>query len=83
MRRGNNDGGIETDASAVLPDMDRLPMGFLEEAKKFHEEQAPNRAAWRKAMQEASASTDRQGHQQPKAGLPEYCKKRPDSSDCK
>merc|ERR1719161_634331 len=45
MRRGNNDGGIETDASMVVPDLDRLPPGFLEEAKKVKGQAKKSQAA--------------------------------------
>jgi len=76
MRRGNNDGGVETDASAVEPDMTRLPAGFLEKAKKYNEEQMAVRAAW---QAQATSTQDHHG----KAGLSDYCKKRPDSPDCK
>jgi len=76
MRRGNNDGGIETDAAAVDPDMAKLPAGFLEKAKKYNEEQLAVRAGWQ------AQSKGKQEHHG-KAGLPDYCKKRPDSPDCK
>jgi len=79
MRRGNNDGAIETDASAVVPDLSRLPSGFLQMAKAHHDHQAPNRANWqaKKALAEAAKAAEA-GHK----GLPEYCKLRPNSPDC-
>jgi len=78
MRRGNNDGGVETDASMALPDMQRLPAGFLETAKKWHDSQAANRKAWAKEQ-------GKKGKKKPTGpgGIPEYCKQRPNSVDCK
>lgn len=78
MRRGNNDAGVETDASMVMPDMDRLPAGFLEKAKAYHESMAAQRKTWA-----ATANPLAQSGPKPKAGIPEYCKQRPDSPDCK
>eukprot|EP00927_Polykrikos_kofoidii_P006866 TRINITY_DN12790_c0_g1_i1.p1 TRINITY_DN12790_c0_g1~~TRINITY_DN12790_c0_g1_i1.p1 ORF type:complete len:680 (-),score=111.79 TRINITY_DN12790_c0_g1_i1:151-2190(-) len=78
MRRGNNDGGIEADATMVVPDLKRLPPGFLQRAKAYHESQAANRAAWKsKNLTVAESATKRF------RGLPEYCKLRPDSVDCR
>mmetsp|Transcript_40241 Transcript_40241/g.110654 ORF Transcript_40241/g.110654 Transcript_40241/m.110654 type:complete len:634 (-) Transcript_40241:159-2060(-) len=67
MRRGNNDGGIETDASAVEPDMTRLPRGFLEEARSYRRQETS-----------AGSATAAKRHK----GPPDYCKERPDSPDC-
>jgi len=77
MRRGNNDGGIETDATMAVPDMDRLPDGFLEKATSYHKEMASKRAEWQAddSAPEAKPAA--------KKGTPEYCKQRPDSIDCK
>jgi hypothetical protein len=75
MRRGNNDGGIETDATMAVPDMDRLPEGFLEKAKAYHEGMADKRAEWKKAPAPKKVTPA-------KKGTPEYCKQRPDSIDC-
>jgi hypothetical protein len=74
MRRGHNDAALETASPWPEPDMDRLPAGFLEKAKKYHEEHNAHRA-------------DVQAHVQPalaegKGGRPAYCKLRPDSPDC-
>jgi hypothetical protein len=73
MRRGHNDAALETASPWPEPDMDRLPAGFLEKAKKYHEENNAHRA-------------DVQAHVQPveagKGGRPAYCKLRPDSPDC-
>jgi cathepsin C len=80
IRRGHNDAAIETSAPWVEPDMDRLPDGFLEMAKKYHDKQAAVRA--KEATKGPATSTDTQAHKN-KGGLPEYCKMRPDSPDCK
>jgi len=81
MRRGNNDGGIETDATMAIPDMDRLPAGFMEKAKEYHKAHAEDREGWRKERSEM----EKEGKTDPKVtkGTPEYCKTRPDSIDCK
>lgn len=75
MRRGNNDGGIETDASSVYPDLTRLPLGFLEKAKEYHAKQEKVREHW------AKQSSSTRGVE-PTGGIPEYCEQRPDSPDC-
>eukprot|EP00929_Paragymnodinium_shiwhaense_P028236 TRINITY_DN16410_c0_g1_i2.p1 TRINITY_DN16410_c0_g1~~TRINITY_DN16410_c0_g1_i2.p1 ORF type:complete len:479 (+),score=138.70 TRINITY_DN16410_c0_g1_i2:744-2180(+) len=80
MRRGNNDGGIEADASMVVPDLDRLPSGFLEQAKAFHDSKAADREKWIAEAKSAKESGI-PGHYT--GGLSDYCKKRPDSIDCK
>lgn len=77
MRRGNNDGGIETDASMATPDMDKLPPGFLEKAQQYHDAQAPKRAEWKAQAPEGTlreVATER--------GTSTYCQNRPDSIDC-
>merc|ERR1719414_1459021 len=51
MRRGNNDGGIETDSAMVIPDMNRLPLGFLEKAKRYHEDHAADWASTASTVQ--------------------------------
>jgi len=76
MRRGNNDGGIETDATMAIPDMDRLPAGFLDKAKAYDAGMAAKRAEWKTQKAAPKAVTA-------KKGTPEYCKQRPDSIDCK
>jgi len=79
MRRGNNDAAIETSSPWVEPDMDRLPPGFLEKARKFHESEQARRLAAGKQDPTASApaaSTANRG------GRPAYCEMRPDSPDC-
>jgi len=77
IRRGNNDAAIETSAPWVEPDMDRLPAGFLEKAKKYHKEQESIRA---KAKSEPAPV---QKAAKNKGGTPAYCKERPDSPDCR
>lgn len=77
MRRGNNDAGVETDASMVVPDLQRLPPGFLDEARRYHAERAPLREKWRTGAQSAGPRP-RGGPR----GPPEYCKLRPSSPDC-
>lgn len=72
MRRGNNDGGIENDACAMAANLDRLPPGFLEQAKAYHAEHEAERREWTKGNGRVSA----------KKGSVEYCKMRPDSPDC-
>jgi hypothetical protein len=79
MRRGNNDGGIETDATMVIPDFDRLPQNFLEEAKKYHEQKASERAMWKTAR---SSNTKAETVDVAPKGKPKYCEDRPDSIDC-
>jgi cathepsin C len=79
MKRGNNDGGIETDASFVVPDMDRLPPGFLEKAQKFHADKAQDRATWKAEKSGLTGSAD---DSKIPGGIPDYCKDRPDSIDC-
>jgi len=81
IRRGKNDAALETSAPWVTPDMDRLPAGFLEMAKKRHEEHA-------KALKAQGGSLAHQvknaaHHGTNKGGVPDYCKMRPDSPDCK
>jgi len=78
MRRGNNDAGVETDASMVEPDLDRLPPGFLEKAKDYHNSMAATRDAW--AVQAKNRGMAPAATHAP--GIPEYCKQRPDSPDC-
>jgi len=76
MRRGRNDAALETSAPWVAPDMDRLPKGFLEMAKKRHEAEL---AA--KKVPQAQGGSQRT----PAAGRkkkPTYCELRPDSPDC-
>lgn len=88
MRRGKNDAALETSAPWVEPDMDRLPPGFLEHARKYHEgEQA------RRKLQAEQAASAQAGAESPasgspaaktnKGGRPAYCEMRPDSPDCK
>jgi len=78
MRRGQNDAALETSAPWVAPDMDRLPKGFLEMAKKRHDAEATAR----QNVDGAQAH----GSEKPKAKLgrkrPTYCELRPDSPDC-
>jgi len=81
MRRGNNDAGVETDASMVEPDLDRLPDGFLDTAKKYHKSMEASRAQWAAKAKEGDSKLG--STPQAKAGIPEYCKQRPDSPDCK
>jgi len=77
MRRGQNDAAIETSAPWVEPDLDRLPPGFLEMARKHHEDaQAVRDAAKGTGTAEVGQTTA------PKGGKPAYCKLRPDSPDC-
>lgn len=75
IRRGNNDAAIETSAPWVEPDMDRLPPGFLEMAKKYHKEH--------EAIRAKADDTPQQPVKKNKGGKPAYCKLRPDSPDCK
>jgi len=75
IRRGNNDAAIETSAPWVEPDMDRLPPGFLEMARKYHKEQEVVRA---KGQGKSTKKMKKN-----KGGRPAYCKLRPDSPDCK
>lgn len=76
MRRGNNDGGIEADATFGIPDLDRLPEGFLEKAQAYHDGMVTTRLKWKTdAPAEKKVSSA-------KKGTPEYCKQRPDSIDC-
>mmetsp|Transcript_54766 Transcript_54766/g.146213 ORF Transcript_54766/g.146213 Transcript_54766/m.146213 type:complete len:605 (-) Transcript_54766:184-1998(-) len=75
MRRGNNDAGCETDSSMVMPAMDRLPAGFLEKARKYHDLHATDRATW---LAKGPDHSVRAGQR----GLSEYCKDRPESADC-
>ncbi|CAK0803820.1 unnamed protein product [Prorocentrum cordatum] len=77
LRRGNNDGGAENDASMVVPDLSRLPAGFLEKARKYHADQEANRRSWKASAEAAPVA----GHN--RGGVPDYCKTRPDSIDCK
>jgi hypothetical protein len=77
IRRGNNDAAIETSAPWVEPDMDRLPPGFLEMAKQYHEEHKAARAQDHNSQHDAAAVPKAKG------GRPSYCKLRPDSPDCK
>jgi len=77
MRRGNNDAGVETDASMVQPDMDRLPSGFLQKAKEYHRSMAASRAEW--AVQ---ASTKGATMRTLKVGTPNYCRQIPNSPNC-
>lgn len=77
IRRGNNDAAIETSAPWVEPDMDRLPPGFLEMAKKYHKEHEAARAQDSYSSDQASVAPKAKG------GRPAYCKLRPDSPDCK
>jgi len=76
IRRGHNDAAIETSAPWVQPDMDRLPPGFLDMAKKYHKDHAAQRAASANAPKTKAVDTN-------KGGRPAYCKERPDSPDCK
>eukprot|EP00928_Gymnodinium_smaydae_P018435 TRINITY_DN17013_c0_g1_i1.p1 TRINITY_DN17013_c0_g1~~TRINITY_DN17013_c0_g1_i1.p1 ORF type:complete len:467 (+),score=82.63 TRINITY_DN17013_c0_g1_i1:751-2151(+) len=76
IRRGNNDGGIETDATAIDPDMSRLPPGFLEQAKLYHEHREARPAGVNSRSQSQTPTT----HAAP--GIPQYCKDRPNSPDC-
>mmetsp|Transcript_31334 Transcript_31334/g.72711 ORF Transcript_31334/g.72711 Transcript_31334/m.72711 type:complete len:644 (-) Transcript_31334:34-1965(-) len=80
MRRGNNDAGVETDASMVQPDMDRLPAGFLEKAKEYHDSMAAQYAE--RAEKAKSQNRFADSAQKGVRGIPEYCKQRPDSPDC-
>jgi len=82
MRRGNNDGGIETDATMAIPDLDRLPAGFMEKARAYHKAHATDREGWRKARSEMKKDGEKT-EPKVKKGTPEYCKQRPDSIDCK
>jgi cathepsin C len=80
MRRGNNDAAIETSSPWVEPDMDRLPRGFLERARRYHESEQERRrlAAGAGAAPREPAVAKRNG-----GGRPAYCEMRPDSPDCK
>eukprot|EP00747_Dinoflagellata_sp_TGD_P221440 gnl/TRDRNA2_/TRDRNA2_93272_c0_seq4.p1 gnl/TRDRNA2_/TRDRNA2_93272_c0~~gnl/TRDRNA2_/TRDRNA2_93272_c0_seq4.p1 ORF type:complete len:679 (+),score=107.85 gnl/TRDRNA2_/TRDRNA2_93272_c0_seq4:124-2160(+) len=80
MRRGNNDGAIETDASMVIPDMDRLPDGFLKEAENYHTKYQAQKALWKseRALKDKKIGSSHKG----KRGVPDYCKRRPNSPDC-
>mmetsp|Transcript_17391 Transcript_17391/g.32765 ORF Transcript_17391/g.32765 Transcript_17391/m.32765 type:complete len:678 (+) Transcript_17391:163-2196(+) len=80
MRRGHNDAAIETSAPWVQPDMDRLPPGFLDIARKHHD----------KRLKQEKASTARSPKNQlkpfgdaGKGAKPSYCHLRPNSPDCK
>jgi len=81
IRRGQNDAAIETSAPWVTPDMDRLPTGFLEMAKKYHKDNEAERARWRE--EDAQRGNSRESTSRGKGGRPAYCKLRPDSPDCK
>merc|ERR1719329_25342 len=72
IRRGQNDAAIETSAPWVTPDMDRLPPGFLEQAKRYHEEHAAERAAAKSGNVTASNARRPQNN----GGKPDYCKPR-------
>jgi cathepsin C len=74
VRRGQNDAAIETAAPWVEPDMDRLPPGFLEMARKYYESRK-NTTASNKTQPVAKRKKNR-------GGKPDYCKMRPDSPDC-
>jgi cathepsin C len=75
VRRGHNDAAIETAAPWVEPDMDRLPPGFLEMARKYHESRKNSTASnSTKPIVKRVAKN--------KGGKPDYCKMRPDSPDC-
>merc|ERR1719335_1230974 len=81
VRRGENDAAIETAAPWVEPDMDRLPPGFLEMARKHYEE------AKKTATKNANATNKTNPivitRMKNRGGKPDYCKMRPDSPDCK
>lgn len=77
IRRGNNDAAIETSAPWVEPDMDRLPPGFLDMARKYHDEHKAVHSKDQNSAQAAGATKKNKG------GRPSYCKLRPDSPDCK
>jgi len=77
IRRGQNDAAIETSAPWVEPDMDRLPEGFLDMAKKYHKDHELTRAKAKSDNTPTLAPAKGQG------GRPGYCKDRPDSPDCK
>mmetsp|Transcript_66738 Transcript_66738/g.123302 ORF Transcript_66738/g.123302 Transcript_66738/m.123302 type:complete len:662 (+) Transcript_66738:82-2067(+) len=79
MRRGNNDGAIETDASMVEPDMDRLPAGFLEQAVQYQQDHVEARARWREQREASRQGTPDAAHA---SGIADYCKQRPESPDC-
>lgn len=84
IRRGRNDAAIETTAPWVTPDMERLPPGFLERARRYHEEHAAERARaakGRPAAAKGAASAKASGRAR-RSGVPEYCRLRPDSPDC-
>lgn len=78
--RGHNDAAIETSAPWVEPDMDRLPRGFLEMARKYHEEQQAKKASG-KVLRHTDAKTSSGGNNNKKK-KPTYCELRPDSPDC-
>merc|ERR1719386_214193 len=71
VRRGQNDAAIETAAPWVEPDMDRLPPGFLEMARKYYESRK-NTTASNKTNPSVKRVKNR-------GGKPAYCKMRPDS----
>jgi len=77
IRRGHNDAAIETSAPWVEPDMDNLPVGFLEMARKYHKEQEVVRAKAKSQPEEEALPKKKN-----KGGRPAYCKERPDSPDC-
>jgi len=76
IRRGQNDAAIETSAPWVEPDMDRLPEGFLDMAKKYHKDHEVARAKAKSDNMPTLAPAHGKG------GKPAYCKERPDSPDC-
>merc|ERR1719237_1213851 len=80
MRRGNNDAAIETSSPWVEPDMDRLPPGFLEHARHYHERDQERR---RLAANAEVASPQPIDARKNRGGRPAYCEMRPDSPDCK
>jgi len=80
MRRGFNDAAIETSSPWVEPDMDRLPPGFLEHARQFHEKAKAKRTLQTK---EKVAAKEHDAAKENAGGRPAYCKLRPDSPDCK
>jgi len=77
FRRGNNDAAIETSAPWIHPDLDRLPAGFLEKARKYHE--ANIKIDHKSSEMDDEHGAPRSQHE----GLSDYCKERPDSPDCK
>lgn len=78
VRRGQNDAAIETAAPWVEPDMDRLPPGFLEMARKHYEEARKNATSNSSSTNKTKPTKVKKN----RGGKPAYCKMRPDSPDC-